>query len=220
MKQNYEYQFKQFMIKNFPKKSTVLDVGTGINARHAIYLSKIFNKVYALDRDRPAQREKILEATKSYSNIIPIFSNIEDFCIKEQIDVMLYCWPERPIWKSMIDKLLSLKESSKYNCKVVIICLSGNTTGFFDLLSRLYFEFENEKIQSPDNKYLLNNNDLIKYLFERNVRIVDWSLIYSTSVLDYSTSEIIKNININKENIEYEFPAYQNIGFYNRIIIA
>ncbi len=223
MNYDYEIQFKHYMKNNFKKQNVILDVGTGINARHAIYLSEIFDIVYAMDRDRPEQKEKILNITKGYSNIRPVFWNIENFnfnVINDKIDVIIYCWPERPIWKSMIKKLLDLKNNNPNKCKIVITCLSGNNTNFSDFLPRIYFEAENNMIQNPDNKYLLNNSDLVKYLISNNVIINEWSSIYSDSRFDYNTKEILCNLKKETEIGEIKFPSVQKLGFYNRLILT
>ncbi len=223
MNYDYEIQFKHYMKNNFKKQNVILDVGTGINARHAIYLSEIFDIVYAMDRDRPEQKEKILNITKGHSNIRPVFWNIENFnfnVINDKIDVIIYCWPERPIWKSMIKKLLDLKNNNPNKCKIVITCLSGNNTNFSDFLPRIYFEAENNMIQNPDNKYLLNNSDLVKYLISNNVIINEWSSIYSDSLFDYNTKEILCNLKKETEIGEIKFPSVQKLGFYNRLILT
>lgn len=112
---DYKLLINKILLKYSKEKNTILDLCSVIKARHALIVKDIYKKVFLVDRDKEMIMNLINNKIKNYKNIFPLYGDMETMNIPEKFDCIMYCWPERPLWKEIIFAIHRYRTNLKSN---------------------------------------------------------------------------------------------------------
>lgn len=208
--QSYEQNIINFLIENNVDRSSVLDLMSGDELRHAMIFTKYFDKVTAHEFSEN-KWPIIKEMQKRENNKIHfLFGDIRNIEITEMYSVIAFCWPEMSIFDFFYslddDYILRLK---KYCSQYFLFIFPDDkcTTDSFELQKlhwKLYTngkiiigsDFENRLKQIGFNivkskKYDWNKSWLPIELIKKNIS----ELSENKEKLTEERKQIIKEIN-------------------------